>query len=376
VADIPEEAGSMGARAWPLMAVVTFALLIDYFIYGLVTPHQAHASDHGGYAAGVLIASPVFGYLSVRIGLKRSMICGVALSAAATALFAIAPSAPRLLAQLLQGTASAATWTAGLSLVARHHAERRVEMMGYALIGSTVGTLLGDVAGSLLQQIGGAALPFLVAGLLVAIDAGLRIFVLPSEWIGSASFAGLGALLLDRSVLIPAAVVGLASLGWSVVDLLLPAELGRAGVAPAVIGLIFVSATIVYGLCAPLVEWVSERASTANIIAAATLAMGLSLPLLGVVQGSVATGAAVCVISLCYAFMLDPTTAELGNAVDRRSMACYSAVYAVFNVTYAIGMMAADAASSAAAAHLSLAQVLLCVSAALVVAAPLIWRKV
>jgi MFS transporter, DHA1 family, solute carrier family 18 (vesicular amine transporter), member 1/2 len=65
------------------------------------------------------------------------MICGVALSAAATTLFGIAPpgSALLFLAQLLQGTAAATTWTAGLSLVAQHHVERRVEMMGYALIG-------------------------------------------------------------------------------------------------------------------------------------------------------------------------------------------------------------------------------------------------
>jgi len=363
-------------KSWPLMVVVSFALLIDYFIYGLVTPHAPSLTDHGGYAAGVLIASPVFGYLGVRVGLKRSMICGVALSAAATALYAMAPgSALRLLAQLLQGAGAAATWTAGLSLVARHHVERRVEMMGYALIGSTVGTLLGDVAGGSLEQIGGSALPFLVAGVLVAIDAGLRIFVLPSERIGGSSFAGLGALLLDRSVAIPAAVVGLAAFGWSIVDSLLPAELSRAGIGAAVIGLIFVCASIVYGLCSPLVEWVSERVATGKVIAAGTLAMGLSLPLLAAVQGPITTGGALCLISLCYAFMLDPTTAELGNAVDRRGMACYSAVYAVFNVTYAIGMVGADAASSAAAARLGFMQVLLCISAALVVATPFLWRK-
>src|SRR6266699_3437807 len=82
------------AKFWPLMAVVSFALLMDYFIYGVVTTLADHSRGHatgegqfgllhGGYVVGVLTAAPLFGYLGARIGLKRSMICGVALSAAA-----------------------------------------------------------------------------------------------------------------------------------------------------------------------------------------------------------------------------------------------------------------------------------------------------
>jgi MFS transporter, DHA1 family, solute carrier family 18 (vesicular amine transporter), member 1/2 len=374
-------------KFWPLMAVVSFALLMDYFIYGLVTSLADHSPGHatgegqfgllhGGYAVGVLTAAPLFGYLGVRIGLKYSMICGVALSAAATALFGIAPgSALLFLAQLLQGAAAAATWTAGLSLVAQHHVERRVEMMGYALIGSTAGSLLGNVAGGLLGQIGGDHLPFLVAGALVAIDAGLRVFVLPSDRTCRQSFADLSALLLSKPVLMSAAAVGLAAIGWSIVDTLLPARLGRAGVAPPTIGLIFVAASIVYGVCAPLAEWVSKRAPIGRVIAGGTLAMAMTLPLLGIVQGMIATAAAVCVVSVCYAFMLDPTTAELGNAVDRRGMTCYSAVYAVFNVAYAIGMVAIDGTSSVAANRLDFPQVLLGVSVALILATPFLWHK-
>src|SRR5215469_15183721 len=171
--------------------------------------------------------------------LKRSMISGSALLAGATALFGIAPgSALLFLAQMLQGAASAATWTAGLSLVAQHHVKRRVEMMGYALIGST----LGDVAGAMIRQIGGDRLPFLVVGALVAIDAGLRVFVLPSDRTGRQSLAGLRPLLLDKSVLMSAAAVGLAAIGWSIVDTLVPERLGRASVAPLFIGLTFLAA--------------------------------------------------------------------------------------------------------------------------------------
>jgi MFS family permease len=69
-------------RFWPLMAVVSFALLMDYFIYGLVASladHSAdHATGHGGYAVGVLVAAPLFGYLGARIGLKRALMVSMA----------------------------------------------------------------------------------------------------------------------------------------------------------------------------------------------------------------------------------------------------------------------------------------------------------
>jgi hypothetical protein len=40
------------------------------------------------------------------------------------------------------------------------------------------------------------------------------------------------------------------------------------------------------------------------------------------------------------------------NAVDRRRMTCYPAVYAVFNVAYAVGMVAADAVAPTAVTRL------------------------
>lgn len=181
------------ARTWHVTGVVTFALFMDYMIFGLVVPltlyspaqitdEEQFALLYGAYALGTLAATPLFGYLGSRIGLRRTMICGVALSAAATMGFWLAPDFALLfVARLLQGGAAAATWTAGLSLIAAYHVERRVEMMGYALMGSTAGSVLGPVAGGLLYEAGGYSLPFLLTIVLVAVDAVLRVFVLPAD---------------------------------------------------------------------------------------------------------------------------------------------------------------------------------------------------
>jgi hypothetical protein len=77
-----------------------------------------------------------------------------------------------------------------------------------------------------------------------------------------------------------------------------------------------------------------------RLIAGGTAAMAIALPSLGLGNGAVAVS--LCVVSVCYAFMLNPTSAELGNAVDRRGMSCYAAAYAVYNLAYAVGQMAAS----------------------------------
>jgi MFS transporter, DHA1 family, solute carrier family 18 (vesicular amine transporter), member 1/2 len=367
-----------------VVGVVAFALFMDYLIYGLLVPlasySPAYAAAEGqmgllyaGYSAGVLAATPLFGYLGDRIGCRRPMIYGVLLSAAALALFCLAPNFYLLLlGRLLQGTAAAATWTAGLALIAEHFPEKRVEMMGYALMGSTAGSLLGPVIGGSLYEVGGYSLPFAATGVLVAVDAGMCVFLLPREAGGRQASPDIRALLLDKSVLVAAAAVTLAAIGWGIIEPLLPVQLDRSGVTPGVIGLIFSVASIAYGLSGRVVAWVADRMPVRWLIAGGTAAMAIALPLLGMYEGAIPTAIGLCVVSVCYAFMLNPTSAELGNAVDRRGLSCYAAVYAIYNIAYAVGQMVASGFASASVSRLSFFQVLLCVSGALIIFIPVL----
>jgi MFS transporter, DHA1 family, solute carrier family 18 (vesicular amine transporter), member 1/2 len=367
-----------------VVGVVAFALFMDYLIYGLLIPLTPYAPGHavgdeglgliyGAYAVGVLIATPLFGYFGDRIGYRESMIYGVALSAAALVLSGFAPSFPLLLlGRLFQGTAAAASWTAGLALIAEHHHEKRVEMMGFALMGSTAGSLLGPIIGGSLYEAGGYALPFAVTGVLVAIDAGLCVFMLPRDRVGREASPDIRSLLLDKSVLVAAAAVALAAIGWGIIEPLLPVQLIRSGTTPAMIGLIFTAGSIAYGLSAPLVGWVSNRVPIRRLITGGTMTMAIALPFLSLDEGAIAAAVGLCVVSVCYAFMLNPTSAELGNAVDRQGMSCYAAAYAVYNIAYAVGQMAASGFASAASSRLSFLQSLLCVSGALIVFVPIL----
>ena len=132
-----------------------------------VTSEQQFGLLYGAYSVGVLLTTPLFGYLGDRIGYRRPMIAEVILSAAALALFCSAPQFYLLLlARLFQGNASAATSTAGLAVIAEHYLQKRVEMMGLSLMGSTGGSLLGPVIGGSLYEIGGYTLPLVATGVL------------------------------------------------------------------------------------------------------------------------------------------------------------------------------------------------------------------
>jgi DHA1 family solute carrier family 18 vesicular amine transporter 1/2 len=259
---------------WAVVGVVAFALFMDYLIYGLIIPLTPYSPAlgsteqlgllYGGYSAGVLAATPLFGYLGDRIGCRWPMILGVILSALTVALFALATNFYLLLlGRLLQGAAASASWTAGLALIAAHYPQKRVEMIGWALMGSTAGSLFGPVIGGTLYQAGGYTLPFAVTGVLVAIDAALRVSLLPRDHGNAEASPDLRVLLLDRSVLVAAAAVVLAAIGWGIVEPLLPTRLGQSGVSPAAVGLVFTVGSIAYGLSAPL-AWISTERNLGN----------------------------------------------------------------------------------------------------------------
>ena len=367
-----------------VLGVVAYALFMDYLIYGLIVPLTPYSPAgkmsennlsvlYGSYALGVLAATPAFGYLGDRLGYRKPMIGGALLSAAAILLFWLAPSFPLLIfARLFQGAAAAGTWTIGLSLVAEHYVQDRVRMMGYALVGSTAGSIVGPTIGGGLFQLGGYSLPFATIAAMVLVDLAMRTFLLSDDRTGAQESPDLRSLLLDMSVLVPSMAIGLAAFGWGIVEPLLPPSLERSGASATEVGMLFTIATIVYGLCAPAVAWASEHLPIRSVIVCGIVGMAFSLILLGQLSGSIQVGIGLCLLSAAFAFTLNPTSAELGNAVDRRGLSCYAAVYAAYNIAYSIGMMATNGLATAATHVLNLSQIFSGTAVALLICVPLL----
>jgi MFS family permease len=234
-------------RGTPLATIVavTVALFSDAFLYGMIIPLNAGSAaapedelglaiSYGAYGLGVLLATPVLASLVDRAGRRRPMLLAVLCQAVATVLFATGGNMPALLlARLVQGVASAATWTAGLALVADYFTLKRTQMMGIAMIGSSGGSVLGPTVGGVLADLAGYQLPFLVAGVVLLVDGAMRLFLIVDPPRQVSEESKLKSVLRDRGVLAAALVVVLVAGGWGLVEPLLPHHLTQTVGTPA-----------------------------------------------------------------------------------------------------------------------------------------------
>jgi MFS transporter, DHA1 family, solute carrier family 18 (vesicular amine transporter), member 1/2 len=378
----PADSGSPRFRSLAIVAVIAISLFIDYFLYGILFPLAPHSPAklqgeqqfallYGVYAISVLVVTPLFGFLGDRIGARATMLYGLALAVCATFLFGAASNLCVLLvARFSQGAASAALWTSGLALIAKHFVEKRVEMLGYAFTAGTLGSILGPIAGGLLFHVGGYRLPFLITGLLAAVNAVLIVLLLPTKSAAPAETLDIGALLFNRSVIVSALAVALAAFSVGIIEPLLPARMATYGATSTTIGLVFTISTLAYGLSAPLVGRVSQILPFQRVVVLGPLAMAATLPLLAAFKAVVPVCVVLCLVNVSFAFMLNPASAELGNAVDRAGTSSYSAVYAIYNICYSIGMLATAVLATAAARWLNFWGVLLTASAVLLLSIP------
>ncbi len=190
---------------------------------------------------------------------------------------------------------------------------------------------------------------------------------------GSGSSKGLLRILLHRSVAVPAAAVVIAAAGWGILEPLLPARLARLGEAGAGdIGVLFAVAAIVYAAAAPFVSWLCERIGITRTIAVGMTGMGIMLPLLSAFGSFWSILAGLCCVGVFFALLINPTAAELGEAVERRGLACYAAVYAVYNVAYSVGMVGTSSVAASFAARIGFFHTLLCVGIAMLACVPLV----
>lgn len=382
-----------------LVIVVAFALCMDYLVYGLIIPLTPHSpagvvDEHqmgllfGAYGLGVLLATPIFGVVGDKFGCRKPFIFGVFTLVIATFLFCFGTTFNMLLAaRILQGVSAAASWTTGMALVAEHCVEKRVEMLGFAMIGSTAGSIIGPTLGGWLFQLGGYYLPFFVVGILIGIDALMRITLLPpdrprakvsADAKSSATKSNdVRKLLFNRSVILAAVAVALAASGWGLIEPLLPSNLTLvAHSTPAMIGLMFTASTIAYGIITPFVAKFADKVDVKTAVAVGMILMAITLPLLAMFTYSIVlTGLALCLVSMSYAFLLNPTSAELGNAVDRLQLNCYATAYAVYNIAYSVGMIGSDFFAAEIAPHLTNFQSMLCMSAVYVLCVPFVIMK-
>src|SRR4051812_10525209 len=171
-----------------LLLLASAVVLVDTSFYAAITPLLPDLTEQFGLTktgAGVLAAAyPVGtfagglpgGWMAARVGVRQTVLLGLALMTLASVAFAFAESVVVLdAARFVQGVGGAASWAGAMGwLAGAAPREKRGELIGSAMGAAIVGALFGPVLGVLADLVGHAAVFCLVG----AVGLGLFFWTL------------------------------------------------------------------------------------------------------------------------------------------------------------------------------------------------------
>jgi MFS family permease len=341
-----------------LVLLLSAVVAVDTMFYTALAPLLPHFATHYGlgkggagvlaalYAAGVLVASVPGGMAASRLGPKKAVLLGVALTALASLAFGLATDKWMLgAARLAQGIGSAFSWAGALSwLVATAPPQRRGTVIGTTMGAAVFGALLGPVIGAI-ATVAGVRPTFMgvsVAGFAllawVATRPGVPAHPQPLSALRRADARLLGALWL---LVLPAFLFG-------VLDVLAPLHLHAEGWGGVAIGGVFLAAAALETALNPLLGRFTDRHGRT---------LPIRLALLGSIVVSLALAAAsapalvatlLMVASIVYGAFFTPAMALVSDSAERNGISL-GLVFGVMNGAWAVGNVIGPAAGGALA---------------------------
>ncbi|WP_312117068.1 MFS transporter [Brevibacillus reuszeri] len=335
---------------------VILILFIDMLLYSLLIPIVPYFSEtlkpsstmmgvlFSSYAVAMLVATPIFGPISDRIGRRIMLLIGLLGLAASTLLFAFSESMTLLItARFVQGISAAATWPTALALLADlFPPQKRGAVMGTALTAISTGTLLGAPIGGWLFEISDHRMPFLAAAAFTFLNIVLVFLFLKEETNRTASEKlEMAGFIRNPQVVFIAGIVLLAEVSLCLLEPTLPLFFTeKLGTTPTTIGLLFAVMTLAYGMIAPVAGSLSSRYNPYKLMFAGILALAIFMPFL-VWSGSLWQAAiAMALVGAGVGFTLSPTLATLGGIIDEGGSGAYGTAYSLFNMFHGVGMVA------------------------------------
>lgn len=344
-----------------VLVLVALVIFMDMAIYGLLIPVFPEYAPRLGvdesvigvifgiYAAMLLVFSIPMGLLSDRVGRRPLIVAGMLLLAFATALFGFSTTVEHLIiARTVQGISAAATWSAGLALLAESCDPSRLgEKMGITLSAVGFGTVIGPVLGGLLFEYLGYTATFLVPAALVA-AVGLAVLAVPMRTCRQKR-----ANMLPRGSLLPlaaCAVVVVAVAGtYGVVDPYLPVHLHAAfSASPATIGLVFGVLAVAAILAQPTAGRIYDRRGGSRYLIGGGLLVS-AIAIFAAIQAPtlLLATAAVFVLGVALSCAIAPVMPILAGIY--RGGGSQGAAYGMYNTFYSLGLAVGPFAGAALA---------------------------
>lgn len=297
-----------------------------------------------------LLANPIVGPLTHKIGYSIPMFTGFIIMFISTIIFAFGRSYWVLfVARALQGIGSSCSSVSGMGMLADRYTDdkERGNAMGIALGGLALGVLIGPPFGGIMYEFVGKSAPFLILSALALGDGVLQLFMLqPSIVHQDSDPPSLKALVCDPYILIAAGAITFANMGIAMLEPSLPIwMMDNMGASRWEQGVTFLPASISYligtNLFGPLGHkigrWLAALLGLI-IIGLCLLLIPMATSINHLIIPNAGLGFAIGMVDSCM-------MPELGYLVDIRHSAVYGSVYALGDVAFCVGFAVGPALS-------------------------------
>jgi predicted MFS family arabinose efflux permease len=367
-----------------LLLLASTIVFIDSAFYAAITPILPQLAGEFGlgktgsgilvaaYPAGTLAGALPGGLIASRLGVRPTVLIGLALMVVTSVAFAFGDSIVVLdTARFVQGLGSALSWAGAMGwLIGSAPAERRGAMIGSAMGAAILGVLLGPVLGGAAHAFGRAAVfcGVAVAG-LVLIAVSLRI---PGRRPGTMPrLRELAFAARDPKVALGMWLTTLPGLLFGTLQVLTPLRLAELGATATAIAGCFLGAAALEAVVSPYAGRVSDRRGRATPAMFGLFAGVVMMLVIPWPESAAALGALIVIGSPGIGALWAPAMAMLSDGTDEHGLEPAFA-FALVNIAWAVGEGAgaagsarlADAAGSDTAPYLLLAAI--CAGSAIV----------
>src|SRR6266508_11801 len=332
-----------------LLLLVGALVFVDTMFFAALTPLLSEYADRfelskagagvlaGAYPAGVLLGGIPSGLVSLRVGVKPTVLVGAVGMAGTTVVFGLADSIVLLdAARFVQGIASAFTWTAGLAwLLAAAPAGRRGELIGSALGVAIFGALFGPVLGGI-AAVAGSGVTFGGVGVLALALGGWALATEAPPPQPGQTLRLLLAALRNQRVVGGIWLVTLPALLFGTLTVLAPLRLAHFGFSELEIGAVFLVAAGFEAVMAPLIGRLSDRRGRRLPILAALAASTVATAVLPWPPSGLALALVVVLAAISFGTFWTPAMSLVTDGAERLGLD-YALAFALINIAWAPG---------------------------------------
>jgi MFS family permease len=340
-----------------LLLLVSIIVFVDTVFYAAITPLLPRFADEldlskGGagvlaaaYPAGTLIAAIPGGVLAARVGVKPTVLVGLALMGGSSLVFAFAHHVVLLdLARVVQGAGGAASWAGALGwLIGAAPADRRGTLVGTAMGAAIVGALVGPAFGALAAATSVEAVFSSVAVMAAVLAAwALR---LPAAAPRGSRLSELWRAVRDPSVAAAMWLVTLPGLLFGTIAVLVPLRLDALGAGSTAIAGAFLLAAALEAIVSPVAGRAADRRGRVAPALVGIGAAGIVMAAFPWPDAAWLLGVLVVVASPAVGILWAPAMAMLADGADAHGIE-QGLAFALMNFAWAAGQTAGASGSA------------------------------